>query len=223
MEPLVACGGLVERGIEILAVPFAQGKPYAEADDCLDPRTDAVIHDSVDVFGGVVYEWQERAEPYDRGDSLVAARAQDLKAAARGAYPRLDNPAEPVVRRGERHLHDGFCRAVDMRKDVKVAEHEIRFGLYGHPETMTVDYLQASPHEAQLLFRRDVGVAHRAGSYHAAAAFFPQGLLQKLRCIPLDLNVLEGVLELVAAAPRVAVDAAVGAAAVDVHAPRGQD
>ena len=63
-----------------------------------------------------------------------------------------------------------------------------------------------------------VGVRHGAGADHAPFPFRPQGIFQQLRRVALHLDILERMGELVAPAPAVAVNTAVGAAPVDVHA-----
>ena len=64
-----------------------------------------------------------------------------------------------------------------------------------------------------------IRVGHVACGDHTLFPFAPKRRLQQLRRVPLDLNILKGMGKLIAPAPAVAVDAAVGAAPVNIHAP----
>ena len=66
-----------------------------------------------------------------------------------------------------------------------------------------------------------VGIAHGACADHAFFSFAAQDALQQFRRILLYLDIFKGMLHLVAGAPAVAVNAAMGAAAVDIHAVLG--
>lgn len=62
-----------------------------------------------------------------------------------------------------------------------------------------------------------VWVAHGAGSDYALISFRTKGTFQELRCILLHFYIFKIVGEVVAFASAVAVNAAVGAAAIEIH------
>lgn len=104
---------------------------------------------------------------------------------------------------------------------IDVAQNQVAFCVHGNSESAPFDYFKAAAHKAKLRLAVHVGVAHRACSNHALFALGGKLLLQKFWRIPLYLDVLKIVVHLVAAASRIAVNAAVRAAAVNVHsAPR---
>ena len=83
---------------------------------------------------------------------------------------------------------------------------------------MTINYLQTAPHKPKFLFGRNIGVAHRAGPNHTAAAFSAKGIGKQFGGILFYFNVFKSVGKLIALAPRITVNAAVRTSAVDVHA-----
>ena len=78
------------------------------------------------------------------------------------------------------------------------------------------DDLQRAPGQVALLFQRLVRVVHRAGADGPPDALAGQGVLQQFHRVHLDQHVLE-ILDPVAIAARVAVDALVLAASIEVH------
>ncbi len=208
----------VEPVVEVVAAALAQGHAHAEADDAAHAGFDAVVEHAAQVLLGVVDERQDGREPHDGGDAGVAQGFQRPEALARGADVGFYPAAEGLVAGGEGHLHHALGLAVDAAQQVEVAQHAGRLGDEREAEAVAVGQLQGPADKAELLFERNVWVGHRAGAQHAAGAPATERLFEQFRGVGLDLYVVERVGETVAGAARVAVDAAVGAAAVEVHA-----
>ena len=73
------------------------------------------------------------------------------------------------------------------------------------------------PDVSQLQFQWNVGVGHGTHTNHALPAFPSKGIFQQFNSIPFYLNVLKGMLHMIALAPGVAVDATVRAASIKIH------
>ena len=74
------------------------------------------------------------------------------------------------------------------------------------------------PDVSQLQLQWNVGVGHGAHTDHTSAALPPERIRQQLDGVPFYLNVLKGMLHMIALAPGVAVDAAVRTAAIQINA-----
>ena len=98
-----------------------------------------------------------------------------------------------------------------------VAQYQVGFGLNRRPEAAVAYYLKAPTGQAQFLLKGDIRVGHGPGAYHALFAHPAQRVAEQLGSVYLDLDVLEGVRDLIAPAPAVAVYAPVQTAAVYVH------
>ena len=87
--------------------------------------------------------------------------------------------------------------------------------------------LKTSSGQSQLFFTMHIGIRHRTGADHALLPLGMQGCFKQLRCILFDFDIFKGMGKLIAPAPAVAVNTAVGTAAVDIHPiaalPAGQD
>ena len=101
---------------------------------------------------------------------------------------------------------------------LQIAQHEIRFCDHGRAEAVSLQKLQTLPCQLQFFFAGLIRVAHRSGGNDDAFSPFFQNVLQQRGRVALHLNILKRVRELIAFAPAVAVDAAVRAPAVEVHA-----
>ncbi len=208
----------VERGIEVFAVPLPQRHADAEAHDALHSGFDAVPQQTEEVFLRVVDEGQKGRQPHDRRDAGITHGTEHLEAARGRADIGLEDAAEAFVAGRQRHLHDCLRLPVDMRQQFNVPQHQIGFCQHCSPEAVGINQFKASARQAKLLLDRHIGVTHRAGADHASAAFPSEGFREQLRCVRLDGDILKGHGRQVAFAAAVAVDAAVRAAAVEIHA-----
>ena len=207
----------VKLPVKIFPVPVPQGKPHTEAYNTLYPGLDAVVKDAGKVFPCVVDKGQERAEPYHCGDSLFPENLQGFKPFPGGAHIRLQFPAQPFVKGGEGHLHHGFGAAVDFFEKIQIPQHQGGFCNYRKAETVAVNQLKGFPGEQEFFFQGHIGVAHGAGSYHAFFTLPLEGFFQKFKGIFFYSHIFKQVVNVVTAAPGIAVNAAVGAAPVQVH------
>lgn len=219
----VAGGGTVKGGVKIFAVSFPQGKPDSKTDDCLYAGAGTVINNAFNIFPGVIYEWKQGTEPDDRRNSCVTASLQNLEAAAGGADTGFYDFAECVISSGQRHLNDGLCLFVYPGQDIKVAQYKVRFCYEACAKIVAINYFKTAAHKSKLFFQWNVWVAHGAGSNHTAFAFFTQGLSQQFGRVLLYFNIFKSMGKLIALTAGVAVNTAVGTAAVDVHAVRSQN
>ena len=217
----------IQGRVEVFPAPLPKRQAHAEADDPLYPDADALVQDRPEVFLRVVQIGQDRAEPDNGGDPPLSHLLQHLDPPFGIAHIWLQDLAEGVVVGSERHLHHAFGRAVDIIQQINVPQDPVGFGQNGGAKAVAQDDLQAFPGQTQLLLAGQIGVGHGTRADHASLPLGPQRPLQQLRRVLLHLDVLKGVAEPIAAAPAVAVDAAVDAAAINVHSGRtaapGQD
>ena len=213
----------VKGGVVILPIALAQRHSHAEAENSPDSRVRAGIQNAKKVLLRVVEKGKDRTEPDHRRNAFVPHGFQHLDPFRRCGDMRLDDFAERFVERGQRHLHHAFCLLVNALQQRKVAEDTRRFGENRQSEAVALDDGQTATGETELLLDVQVGVAHRPGADHAAAFLFAKRLLQQLRRVDFDLDVLKFVRHAVAFASGVAVNAAVRAAAVEVHPVFGRE
>ena len=207
----------VKLPVKIFPVSVPQGKPHSEADNAFHPGLGAVVKDAGKVFPCVVDKGQERAEPYHCGDSLFPENFQGFKPLPGGAHIRLQFPAQPFIKGGEGHLHHGFGAAVDFFEKIQIPQHQGGFCNHRKAETVAVNQLKGFPGEQEFFFQRHIGVAHGAGSYHALFTLPFEGVFQKFKGVFFYSHIFKPVVNVVTVAPGIAVNAAVGAAPVQVH------
>ena len=208
----------VKLPVKIFPVAFPEGESHAERDDALHSGLGAVTEDAGKVFFRVVDEGQDGAEPHHRGDSFFPEYFQGFKAFPRGARVWFQFPAQRFVVGGERHLNNSLCGGVDFFEHVQIPQHQGGFCDKADAEAVPVNQLKRFPGEQEFFFQRHVRVAHGAGSDHAFFPFAFQGGFEQLKGVFFYGDVLELVVDMVTAAPRIAVNAAVGASPVQVHA-----
>ena len=209
----------VQRRVVIFPVAVPQGQPHAEVDHALHPGPGACVQYRRDVFLRIVDEGQYGCQPDHGGDVPLRHALQHLDPAPGVAHVRLQYAAQRVVIGGQRHLHHAFGGSVDGIQQVDIPQDAIGFGLDRCAEAVLQYDLQATPGQAQRLLTVHVRVRHRARADHAPLPLRFQRPVQQLRRVPLHLYIFKGMSELIAGAPAVAINAAVGAAPVDVHAP----
>ena len=102
-------------------------------------------------------------------------------------------------------------------KKVNVTQHAVGLCDDCRTEFVSVYQLKALSCEHQLFLAGLVWVAHRTCAYHYPFALAFKYIFEQLRRIEFDLDILKLMLDMVAPAPAVTVDAAVRTATVDVH------
>ena len=151
-------------------------------------------------------------------------RFQYLEPPFRGADVWFDDTAQFFIRCCQGYLYNGFCFAVDALQNLQIPQNKVGFRLKRDSEAVLFNQQQRAPCVFQTLFQRHIWVAHRACADHAALSLASQSSFEQVKGVFLDLDILEIMCHLIALAPRVAVDAAVRAAAVEIHpVRRGQD
>lgn len=208
----------VQRLVVILPVAVPKRHAHAEANDPLYPDPHTFRQDLPHILRAVVDKGQDRAQPHDGGDAVFLHLLQHFDPPLGVAHMGLYDPAEIVVVGRQGHLHHAFRPFVDLVQQINVPENPVGLGLDGRAEAVFQDDLQALSGQSQALLAVHIGVRHGASADHALFPFQLQGFFQQLRRVLLHFDILEGMGELVASAPAVAVDAAMGAAPVDVHA-----
>ncbi len=214
----------VELLVKILAVALAQRHAHAEKHNAANFRAHAAVQQRPQVFFAVV-------EKRINGDShTTVGMPQSRKASSAAARSRV-----VLLTFGSRIRHSASSAVVSVICTThlafrlmlwnKSASRSTRGGFCNQrkPEAVPVGNFQAAAGEPLLLLERHIRVGHRAGAYHAAPTFSFQRVLKERGRVDFHLDVLERVVHAVTAAARIAVNAAVRAASVKVHAVLGRE
>ena len=87
---------------------------------------------------------------------------------------------------------------------------------------MPADQFQGFAHIADFRLQRNVRIRHGSCADHAFFSLMDKGVFQQFNGIFLDLDVLKGMLHVIAFAPGIAVNTAVGTASVEIHSVLGR-
>ncbi len=204
----------IELPVKILAVAFAQSQSHSETQHTPDACLNAHSENCPDVFFRVVDKRQNRAQPHHCRNTRVAESFQRFKPLICSADVWFDNPAQLFVSRRQRHLYNCLCLFVDLSENIQIPQHKIRFRLKCNAEAVFFNEQKGFTGVSEIFFEREIRVCHRACANHAALSFSPESGFEQLERVFLDLDVLEVMIHLIAFAARVAVYAAMRAAAV---------
>ncbi len=146
----------------------------------------------------------------------AASAARAAKRLDVGGAPGSSFRLRRVVGRGDGEA-DRRVDPADVGQDVGVAHDQVALGDDVDGEAVVRDDLQRATGQVELRFQRHVWIVHRAGADGALDPFARQLIPQQIERVGLHQHVVVEVLDLVALAARVAVDALVLAAPVQVH------
>ncbi len=218
MIPLPHSGKMpIQLLIKILPASLPQSHSNAKTNDPVNLCTCTVIQNPPQVFLRVIDKRKQGREPHHRGNPVVPENLKGLKALLCSADPGLQNPAQFLVISRQRHLHHALCLLMNPFKQLQIPQNPAGFRLYCKAEAIPVNDFQTLPGKPQLLLAVHIRIAHGAGSDHAFFSLGAQSPLQKLRGIFLHLNILKGVIHLIAFAAAVTVDAAMSTAPIQIH------
>jgi hypothetical protein len=95
-------------------------------------------------------------------------------------------------------LNNALRVAVYLRKQIDIAQYPRRFRLYRKSESLVQYNLNARARHTQLFFLSHIWVAHSASAYHRAPLASAEFILQHLRRVLLNLDILKAMIELIA-------------------------
>lgn len=122
----------------------------------------------------------------------------------------------------QRHLYDAFCLFIDAFQQIQIPQDPVGFRLDRQTKSVTVDEFQTPSGQLQFFFAMHIRVGHCSGADHTLAPLGAKGSLQQFRRVLLHFDVLERMGESVALAPGIAINAAMGTAAVQIHSVLGR-
>ena len=207
--------GAVELPVKVGALAVAHGQAERGIDK-RHARLFCAAHKRQDVLLAV-RDPREHGHEQDAGGQAGVRQARErIQPGGGGGRMRLDDPGERVVRRGDGQLAQHGRSCVDLAEHVGVPADQVAFGGDGHAEAVGRKQLERVPRELFGALERVVRVAHRAGGHHARPGLAAQVVADDAQRVLLGVH---GVKIVVAVTFRaaVAVDAAVRAAAVDIH------
>ena len=168
-----------------------------------------------DVLFGVADKGQDRHHGNPGVDSGICQGAHGRKTGRGGRRAGFDLPGKIIIRGGDRKT-DGGVDLVDLCQQVDIAEDQVGLGDDMDGEVVFGDHFQGPAAKLVFAFDRHIGIVHRAKTNGAAHPLAGQGIGQQINSVDFDMDIGK-ILDLVALGARVAVDALVLAAPVQVH------
>ena len=216
--PLQARKMPIQGLIKILPAAFPQGNAHVPAEYALNARIEAEFQQAPEVFLRVVQKGQNGRNPR-HGFNARAGHLLQRPGPPPGATDAgFQNFAQFFVAGGQGHLSHALALPGDALKQIQIFQYPVGFGLNAQPEAPPGNDFVAPAGKAALGFQREIRVAHGPGMNHAPALFSAQGPVQQFRGVFLHGHVFKGMIHAVADAAAVALNAAVSAATVNIHA-----
>ena len=129
---------------------------------------------------------------------------------------RFNFAGERVIHRGNGQLAQNGRVLLDFPQNVDIAADQIAFGSDSGTETVSCQQFERVARELLGALERIVRITHCAGGDHARACFAAQVVADDAQRVLLGADCVK-IIVAVAFRPAVAINAAMAAAAVDVH------
>jgi hypothetical protein len=163
-----------------------------------------------------IFDKRQNRHQRDTGqDAVRGQRLHRAKSLRHGRRARLDLFTQRVVGRRDRET-DGRILAADVAQRVQVAQNERALGDDVNGKAKLGNHAQRLAGQIARGFQRHIGIVHRAGADRAPDPLARQFLAQQINRVSLDQDVGK-IVDPVALAARIAIDALMLAAPIQVH------